>query len=172
MSVEATDENTYVHKMHWSDLIDVAWKRVLKYGFWCLQSTLWFNIGSVDSFERNLENAQMEMNIEPPNYIPVIYRSELEASSLAGILPTVLIIGKWQFSWESGAIILIFEFWRIINASIYNFREFLSSHMRFRFHWVSISCSYGYPWLWWITKCMALGFRFMHILWFGNNISK
>ncbi|KAF6201933.1 hypothetical protein GE061_004329 [Apolygus lucorum] len=56
-------------------------------------STLWFNIGSVDSFERNLENAQMEMNIEPPNYLPVIYRSEVEASSLAGILPTVLIIG-------------------------------------------------------------------------------
>lgn len=56
-------------------------------------SVLWFNIGSVDSFERNLENAQMEMSVEPPNYVPVIYRTELEASSLAGILPTVLIIG-------------------------------------------------------------------------------
>lgn len=54
---------------------------------------LWFNIGSVDSFERNLENAQMEMNIEPPNYIPVIYKTELEAASLTGLLPTLLIIG-------------------------------------------------------------------------------
>ncbi|CAH1395946.1 unnamed protein product [Nezara viridula] len=56
-------------------------------------SVLWFNIGSVDSFERNLENAQMEMNIEPPNYVPVVYKSELEASSLTGFLPTILIIG-------------------------------------------------------------------------------
>ncbi|XP_055529728.1 AFG3-like protein 2 [Wyeomyia smithii] len=55
--------------------------------------TLWFNIGSVDSFERNLENAQSDMNIEPVNFVPVIYRSEIEASSLTGILPTLLIIG-------------------------------------------------------------------------------
>lgn len=58
-----------------------------------MQSVLWFNIGSVDSFERNLENAQMEMNVEPPNFIPVIYKTEIEASNLTGILPTLLIIG-------------------------------------------------------------------------------
>ncbi|XP_055626508.1 AFG3-like protein 2 [Toxorhynchites rutilus septentrionalis] len=58
-----------------------------------LGSTLWFNIGSVDSFERNLENAQSDMNIEPVNFVPVIYRSEIEASSLSGMLPTLLIIG-------------------------------------------------------------------------------
>ncbi|KAK9499959.1 hypothetical protein O3M35_002889 [Rhynocoris fuscipes] len=56
-------------------------------------SVLWFNIGSVDSFERNLENAQMDMNVEPPNYIPVVYKSEIEASNLTGFLPTILIIG-------------------------------------------------------------------------------
>lgn len=61
--------------------------------FYYLQSVLWFNIGSVDSFERNLENAQMEMNVEPPNFIPVIYKTEIEASNLTGILPTLLIIG-------------------------------------------------------------------------------
>lgn len=55
--------------------------------------TLWFNIGSVDSFERNLENSQTDMNIEPVNFVPVIYRSEIEASSLTGLLPTLLIIG-------------------------------------------------------------------------------
>lgn len=55
--------------------------------------TLWFNIGSVDSFERNLENAQSDMNIEPVNFVPVIYRSEIEASSLTGLLPTLLVIG-------------------------------------------------------------------------------
>ncbi|BES98812.1 Peptidase family M41 [Nesidiocoris tenuis] len=56
-------------------------------------SVLWFNIGSVDSFERNLENTQLEMNVEPTNFVPVIYRTEIEASNLAGVLPTILIIG-------------------------------------------------------------------------------
>ncbi|RZB40598.1 AFG3-like protein 2 [Asbolus verrucosus] len=54
---------------------------------------VWFNIGSVDSFERNLENAQTEMNVEPPNFVPVIYKTEVEAASLSGILPTILVIG-------------------------------------------------------------------------------
>ena len=43
-----------------------------------LQSVLWFNIGSVESFERSLENAQVEMNIEPANYVSVIYKTETE----------------------------------------------------------------------------------------------
>jgi len=54
---------------------------------------LWFNIGSVDSFERNLENAQIDMNVEPVNFVPVIYRTEIEAASVSGLLPTLLIIG-------------------------------------------------------------------------------
>ncbi|XKL69629.1 hypothetical protein PGB90_007398 [Kerria lacca] len=56
-------------------------------------ATLWFNIGSVDSFERNLENVQMEMNIDAPNWVPVIYKSEIEPSNLSGFIPTLLIIG-------------------------------------------------------------------------------
>ena len=43
-----------------------------------LQSVLWFNIGSVESFERSLENAQVEMNVEPANYVSVIYKTETE----------------------------------------------------------------------------------------------
>lgn len=54
---------------------------------------MWFNIGSVDSFERNLEAAQNELGVEPVNYTPVIYRTEMEASSFSGLLPTLLIIG-------------------------------------------------------------------------------
>lgn len=57
------------------------------------EGVLWFNIGSVDSFERNLEHAQAELNIEPVNYLPVIYKTEIEAASLTGLLPTLLIIG-------------------------------------------------------------------------------
>lgn len=54
---------------------------------------LWFNIGSVDSFERNLETAQTEQGTESINFVPVIYRNEVEAASLTGLLPTLLIIG-------------------------------------------------------------------------------
>nr|XP_023023132.1 AFG3-like protein 2 [Leptinotarsa decemlineata] len=56
-------------------------------------NVIWFNIGSVDSFERNLENAQVEMNLEPANFVPVIYKTEIEAASLSGLLPTLLVIG-------------------------------------------------------------------------------
>lgn len=58
------------------------------------QNLLWFNIGSVDSFERNLELAQAQMNIDSANFLPVIYKTEIELSSLSGILPTLLIIGE------------------------------------------------------------------------------
>lgn len=53
----------------------------------------WFNIGSVDAFERNLETAQSEMSLEPENQISVVYRNEFELSSLSGFLPTLLVIG-------------------------------------------------------------------------------
>ncbi|XP_059612543.1 AFG3-like protein 2 isoform X2 [Phlebotomus argentipes] len=64
---------------------------------------LWFNIGSVDSFERNLEHAQDDLGVEPVNYVPVIYRSELEAASLTGLLPTLLIIGFLLFMMRRSA---------------------------------------------------------------------
>lgn len=40
--------------------------------------TLWFSIGSVELFERNLENAQTELNKENENYIPIHYKTEIE----------------------------------------------------------------------------------------------
>lgn len=44
--------------------------------FCMFQSYLWFNIGSVDSFEHNLEMAQQEMGLESPQKVPVLYSSE------------------------------------------------------------------------------------------------
>lgn len=35
----------------------------------------------------------MEMNIDAPNWVPVIYKSEIEPSNLSGFIPTLLIIG-------------------------------------------------------------------------------
>lgn len=40
------------------------------------QSYLWFNIGSVDSFEHNLEMAQQQMGLESTQRVPVYYSSE------------------------------------------------------------------------------------------------
>lgn len=76
------------------EVVNKKWVRVkLTPGNSSDGSVLWFNIGSVDSFERNLENSQADLNIEPVNYVPVIYKSEIEASNLTGLLPTLLIIG-------------------------------------------------------------------------------
>jgi AFG3 family protein len=68
-------------------------------------STIWFNIGSVEAFERNLENAQLEMNIEPTNFIPIVYKSETELAELAGsalniILPLAFLV--WMIRRTSG----------------------------------------------------------------------
>ncbi|KAJ8972092.1 hypothetical protein NQ317_019138 [Molorchus minor] len=66
-------------------------------------NVIWFNIGSVDSFERNLESAQNEMNMEPPNFVPVIYKTEIEAASFSGMLPTLLVIGFLIFMMRRSA---------------------------------------------------------------------
>lgn len=67
-------------------------------------NVLWFNIGSVDTFERNLENVQLEMNIEPPNFTPVVYKSEMDGSNVTGMLPTILLFGFifWLMRRSSG----------------------------------------------------------------------
>ena len=54
------------------------------------EETLWFNIGNSDTFERNLENAQLEFNIKPQN--PVIYKNKIEAGHIILALPTILTI--------------------------------------------------------------------------------
>ncbi|XP_065845117.1 mitochondrial inner membrane m-AAA protease component AFG3L2-like [Oscarella lobularis] len=55
---------------------------------------LTFNIGSVESFELNLERAQQEMGVEPANQVPVFYVHEAELfKELLKLSPTILIIG-------------------------------------------------------------------------------
>lgn len=41
-----------------------------------LQSYLWFNIGSVDSFEHKLEMAQQDLGVNPKQKVPVYYSTE------------------------------------------------------------------------------------------------
>lgn len=58
------------------------------------KSRLCFTIGSVESFERNLEAVQQEMNIDPAFWVPVTYVKESEwLKELIKSTPTLLIIG-------------------------------------------------------------------------------
>ncbi|XP_038557425.1 AFG3-like protein 1 isoform X1 [Micropterus salmoides] len=65
-------------------------------------SYLWFNIGSVDSFEHNLEMAQQEMGLESPQKVPVLYSSESDGTLLLNILPTLLLAGFLLFATRQG----------------------------------------------------------------------
>lgn len=59
-----------------------------------------FNIGSVDAFERQIEEAQEALGMMPNEYLPVTYVSELSWQvELLRLLPTLLLIGG--FVWFS-----------------------------------------------------------------------
>jgi len=59
------------------------------------RSTQYFNIGSVDSFERNMEQVQTQLGIDPMHYVPVTYISGGPSlgSFFIDLIPTVLLIG-------------------------------------------------------------------------------
>lgn len=58
-------------------------------------SRLSFNIGSVDNFEKNLEQVQVDNNIDPSQYVPVTYVKESEwMKEFLKLTPTLLIIGS------------------------------------------------------------------------------
>ncbi|XP_022062299.2 AFG3-like protein 1 [Acanthochromis polyacanthus] len=67
-------------------------------------SYVWFNIGSVDTFERNLETAHMDMGLEPSHRPAVIYSSESDGSFLMSMIPTLLLIGFLLFTLRRGPI--------------------------------------------------------------------
>uniref|UniRef100_A0A665T3Q4 AAA+ ATPase domain-containing protein n=1 Tax=Echeneis naucrates TaxID=173247 RepID=A0A665T3Q4_ECHNA len=64
-------------------------------------SYLWFNIGSVESFEHNLEVAQQEMGLDPPQ-VSVFYTTESDWTFLFSVLPTLLLVGFLIFSMRQG----------------------------------------------------------------------
>ncbi|KAM4631308.1 mitochondrial inner membrane m-AAA protease component AFG3L1-like [Polymixia lowei] len=65
-------------------------------------SYLWFNIGSVDIFEHNLEMAQQEMGLDSTRKVPVVYSSESDGTFLLSILPTLLLVGFLLFATRQG----------------------------------------------------------------------
>jgi len=64
----------------------------------------WFYIGSVDSFERNLETSQVESGLDPRDFVPVIYKTGMEAGVWVNILTTGALIGffYWSFRKSTG----------------------------------------------------------------------
>ncbi|XP_061883231.1 AFG3-like protein 1 [Entelurus aequoreus] len=56
-------------------------------------SYLWFNIGSVDSFENNLEAAQQELGLDSSFRVPVFYTSESDGTLFNSVFPTLLLVG-------------------------------------------------------------------------------
>ena len=55
---------------------------------------VYFTIGSLDSFERKLNDLQDEMAVPPRDYVPVMYVSEVSvANELLKLAPTLLLIG-------------------------------------------------------------------------------
>merc|ERR1719310_2411335 len=65
---------------------------------------LWFSIGSVDTFERNLDNAQADLGLDHSRGVSVLYKTQMEMSSVLSALPTLLIIGFlfWSMRRASG----------------------------------------------------------------------
>ena len=53
----------------------------------------------MDTFERNLENAQLELQMDAAHYVPVLYRSQMELANVMSSLPTLLLLGFliWSF---------------------------------------------------------------------------
>lgn len=59
-----------------------------------LSTPYYFNISTVDTFERRLEESQIALGIAPRDFIPVIYVSETSwTNELLRLMPTVLLIG-------------------------------------------------------------------------------
>ncbi|KAF7657093.1 hypothetical protein LDENG_00032130 [Lucifuga dentata] len=65
-------------------------------------SYLWFNIGSVDTFEHNLEMAQQEMGLDSTQGVHVVYSRESDGKFIFNILPTLLLVGFLLFAMRQG----------------------------------------------------------------------
>ncbi|KAM5156806.1 mitochondrial inner membrane m-AAA protease component AFG3L2 [Mantella aurantiaca] len=65
-------------------------------------SYVWFNIGSVDTFERNLETVQQELGIEPDKRVPVVYKLEGDGTFFLTALPSILIFAILLYNLRKG----------------------------------------------------------------------
>lgn len=62
------------------------------------QYKYYFNIGSVESFEEKLEEAQEALGIDPHDFVPVIYNSEIGwYQEVMRFAPTLLLLGTLMY---------------------------------------------------------------------------
>ena len=73
------------------EVVNNKWVRVVRSAGNADGKVLWFNIGSVDTLERNLEAIQRDMGLDPQEMVPVIYKSEIDFASYASLLPTIAV---------------------------------------------------------------------------------
>ncbi|KRZ13330.1 AFG3-like protein 2 [Trichinella zimbabwensis] len=75
------------------EVVNKKWVRVCLNPSGSVETKIpWFSIGSVESFERSLENIQKELNIDVRNYVPVAYRNEMDANSAISTMPSLLFL--------------------------------------------------------------------------------
>ncbi|XP_028285677.1 AFG3-like protein 1 isoform X2 [Parambassis ranga] len=65
-------------------------------------SYVWFNIGSVDTFERNLAIAHAELGLEASHRPAVVYSSPSDGSFLLNMIPTLLLMGFLLYTLRRG----------------------------------------------------------------------
>jgi AFG3 family protein len=66
-------------------------------------SPYYFTIGSIESFERRLEDAQRELNIQSQHFIPVQYVTETSwVGPLLQFAPSLIFIGFWLMMMRGG----------------------------------------------------------------------
>mmetsp|Transcript_23490 Transcript_23490/g.56323 ORF Transcript_23490/g.56323 Transcript_23490/m.56323 type:complete len:707 (+) Transcript_23490:37-2157(+) len=59
----------------------------------------WFSIGSVDSFERKMQELQTSYGIEVKDHLPILYTNEFSVlTELAKLAPTLIILGLIYYS--------------------------------------------------------------------------
>ena len=67
------------------------------------QGHYWFSLGSINGFEKKLEQAQADLGVAPRDYLPVTYESETSmGSEVLKIAPTLLLIGFWAYMMRGG----------------------------------------------------------------------
>eukprot|EP00960_Hanusia_phi_P063316 765448-Hanusia_phi.AAC.4 len=61
-------------------------------------SQFYFTVGSVDSFERKLEQAQYDLGLEQKDFIPILYSNETSwASEVLKFTPSLVLIFAWLY---------------------------------------------------------------------------
>lgn len=73
------------------EVVNNKWVRVIRTPGNDDGNILWFNIGSVDTLERNLEAIQRDMGRDVQDMVPVIYKSEIDFASYTSILPSIIV---------------------------------------------------------------------------------